>query len=491
MAVTAELVPLPTDWHDAPPVNYEVEQALLAALMHDNRLYDEVAGELAAEHFADPANGYIYQALEALIAGGGEGNALTICERLERADQLGQAGGKPYLAELQGNYVSAWPSSVRQYAQIVHDLWQRRQLIALSEDMDAQARVADPEGEQTAAGVIEGLHGRLDAILTGQGPERTVSLGEAAMGALEGIEADMRALREGRPIGCATGLPALDGLLALKPGNLVVIGARPAMGKTALGTSLAANVARRGEPAVFWSGEMSAEQITNRLLARETGIGLTDIERRGLDRAQFDRLFDAQRALQAWPLAIDDTPAVTVEHLHAKLRRHKRRHGLALAVVDYLGLMSVPRHERERRHLDVGRISRGLKAMAKDLAIPVIALHQLNRALEGRDNKRPTLADLRDSGEIEQDADAVVFIYREHYYLKRERLERRVNESQEAYDARWTAHQERLMRSQGQAELIVDKQRQGPTGTAKVQFTGRTAHFHDDQGGEGQGEIAF
>ena len=460
----------------APPVNYEAEQALLGAILANNRSLDRVADFLEPDHFADPVNGRIFDACRDLIDQDRIANAVTLKNLFERDDGLSDVGGSQYLAELQANCISI--INTRDYGQTIHDLYLRRQLIALGNDVVNDAFAFD-EGS-AATDVIEQTESRLYAITDarhgGDGPR---SAKESAYGALQSLEADRQAIAEGRSIGLRTGLTKLDRLLTLKPAGLTVIGARPSMGKTALGGTIAANVARRGEPVYFWSGEMSTEAFTNRLIARVSGVSLTDIERRDLDEAQFDAVFEAARSVGEWPLFIDDRAGITAQALRSAVRRQKRKTGLALVVVDYLGLMTVPRWERERRYLDLGLITKGLKAIAKDLDCHVIALHQLSRAPESREEKRPTLGDLRDSGEVEQDADNVAFIYREDYYLQRDKPTRRANETEEKFSQRNAWHADRLTRVFGLAEIVIAKQRQGPVGSAWTRFDAPRAAFED------------
>ncbi|HEY9548072.1 MAG TPA: replicative DNA helicase, partial [Kiloniellaceae bacterium] len=295
--------------------------------------------------------------------------------------------------------------------------------------------------------------------------------------------------------GVGTGLNDLDKLLGgLHRSDLLILAARPSMGKTALATNIAFNVAaaariekdaegnpvEQRQPVAFFSLEMSAEQLASRVIAERTGVRSDAMRRGDIHDDEFDKIFEASRELAELPLFVDDTPALSVSQVRTRARRLKRQHGLSLIVVDYLQLMQAPAGKRsDNRVQEVSEITRGLKALAKDLDVPVIALSQLSRAVEQREDKRPQLSDLRESGSIEQDADIVMFIYREQYYAERAEPSQREGEDENKFHERLERWKERCERAYGKAEIIVAKQRHGPIGSREFAFDGDTTRFSD------------
>jgi replicative DNA helicase len=295
--------------------------------------------------------------------------------------------------------------------------------------------------------------------------------------------------------GVASGLHDLDRLLGgFHPSDLIILAARPSMGKTALATNIAYNVAAAArtekdaegnpielrQPVAFFSLEMSAEQLASRIIAERTGVRSDSMRRGDIHDEEFDAIFEASRQLFELPLFVDDTPALSVSQVRTRARRLKRQHGLSMVVVDYLQLMQPPPGRRvDNRVQEVSEITRGLKALAKDLDVPVIALSQLSRAVEQREDKRPQLADLRESGSIEQDADVVMFIYREQYYAERAEPSQRDGEDDNKFHERLERWKERCERAYGKAEIIIAKQRHGPIGSREFAFDGDTTRFSD------------
>jgi replicative DNA helicase len=466
-----------------PPHNYEAEMALLGAILANNLVFDKVNEFLRPEHFADALHGRIYEAAGKLIERGQIANVLTLKNLFDQDPALVEHGGAQYLARLAASVVTI--INAQDYGHAIHDLFLRRQLIELGEDMVNTAHTHDldlPAVQQienlAESGDVEGGLKPLTEALTG-----AVKMAEAAV------------LREGHVTGVTTGLTDLDKKLGgLQPSDLVVLAARPSMGKTSLATNIAFNAARayeetrdsvgnlkvvNGAKIAFFSLEMSAEQLATRILAEQTEISSDRIRRGEISRDDdFSRLVAAAQELQRLHLFIDDTPGLTVPALRTRARRLKRRQGLGLIVVDYIQLMRTPAGLRiENRVQEVSEITRGLKAVAKELDVPVLALSQLSRAVEQREDKRPQLADLRESGSIEQDADVVMFIFREQYYHERAEPKQREDESNEKFAERHARWVERGERIHNVAEVNIAKQRHGPIGTVELFFDGMVTRF--------------
>jgi replicative DNA helicase len=477
-----EEAPVGTAPYRVVPHNYEAEQALLGAILVSNTAYDRVSDFLLAEHFAHPVHGRIYAAAAKLIERGQLANPVTLKSYFEADGELSEIGGQQYLVQLAANAVTV--INAEAYGRTIHDLYLRRQLIALGEDVVNEAYSANPDSP--ALSQIETAEQRLfDLATTGtiEGGFRPFARSLAA--AVE--MAELAYQREGRLSGVPTGLKDLDTLLGgLHASDLIILAGRPSMGKTALATNIAYHAAlshravaeqgvRRtvdGAVVGFFSLEMSAEQLATRILAEEAGLSSDKIRRGDVGAEGFHRLVEAAQELSHLPLFIDDTPALTVSALRTRARRLMRTHGLGLIVVDYLQLLRPTAGMRpENRVQEISDITRGLKALAKELNIPVLALSQLSRAVEQREDKRPQLADLRESGSIEQDADVVMFIYREEYYL--ERKEPAVGTPEHAT---W---QEQMDRVHNLAEVIVAKQRHGPIGRVTLYFNGSSTKFSD------------
>ena len=470
------------------PVNYDAEQALLGAILASNAAFEKVADFLLPEHFADPVNARIFQACGRLIEQSRIADAVTLKNLFERNAELAEIGGADYLVELQQNYVSI--VNARDYGETIHDLYLRRQLIALGEDVVNDAFEQDLDDEANRQ--IERAEQRLFNLAeTGQIEGGLKDFRSALVQSVEMAEAALR--RQGQVAGVSSGFKELDLCLGgLHPSDLIILAGRPSMGKTALATNMAFNAAstvrretdssgnsfEHKEVVAFFSLEMSAEQLSTRILSQQTHISADKIRRGEITDAHFDKMFDVSRELSNLPLFIDDTPALTVPALRTRARRLKRQHGLSLIVVDYLQLMqAVGNRSSDNRVQEVSEITRSLKAVAKELNVPVVALSQLSRQTEQRDDKRPQLADLRDSGSIEQDADVVMFVYREEYYLSREKPRQRANETDEKYRSRLQEYDVRLTDSRNKAEVIVAKQRHGPIATIDLQFEGSYTRF--------------
>ncbi len=480
-----------------PPHNLEAEQALLGAILVNNLAYNRVSDFLRPEHFADPLHGRIYDALARLIERNQVASPVTIKPYFETDEGLMQAGGFVYLARLATQ--SAGIINAADYGRLVHDLHLRRELIDIGEQTVNNAYEA--EVDRTANDQIEIAEKRLfDLAQTGQIEGGFVPFQRSITEAITMAEAAFK--REGKLTGVSTGLYPLDRLLGgLHKSDLVILAGRPGMGKSGLATNIAFHVAKsyreeiseHGEREVvdggnvgFFSLEMSAEQLATRILAEQADVPSDKIRRGELNAEDFHKVVETSAQLERVPLFIDDTPALTIAALRTRARRLMRQHGLQLIVVDYLQLLQPSGNSRqENRVQEISEITRGLKTLAKELNVPVVALSQLSRAVEQREDKRPQLADLRESGSIEQDADMVLFIYREEYYHKQRPPQQRDDEPMDKFHDRmdkWMQHGEEIY---GQAEVIVAKQRHGPTGTVRLKFDGPTTRFSnpdDDQG---------
>jgi replicative DNA helicase len=471
-----------------PPYNTEAEQALLGAILINNTAYYRVSEFLQPEHFGNAVHGRIFAAIGKLLGRGQIANPVTLKNLFDQDGALTEIGGAQYLARLAG--AAAAIISAEDYGRAVHDLYLRRELIALGEDVVNDAfrqDLDDPAREQ-----IERVEKKLfDLATTGETEGGFRAFGTALTSAILNAEAAFK--RSGKTVGVATGFVDLDRKLGgLHPSDLVVLAGRPSMGKTALATNIAFYAARNYRPAVeregktaedgavvgFFSLEMSAEQLATRILAEESGVSSDRIRRGDVSHEDFDKFVQASQQLAALKLFIDDTPALSVAALRTRARRLKRQQGLGLIVIDYLQLLrpSSQTRAQENRVQEISEITRGLKALAKELNVPVLALSQLSRAVEQREDKRPMLADLRESGSIEQDADVVMFIFREEYYLSREPT-RRPDEAESKFSDRYQEWRERLEIVHGLGEIIIAKQRHGPIGTVKLRFDAETTKF--------------
>ena len=473
-----------------PPSNVAAEQALLGALLANNKAYERVSEFLVPEHFADPIHGRIFQAISRRIEAGQLADAVTLKAEFEHGGVLDEVGGVAYLGQLLGAMVGI--INAGEYGRAIYDAWLRRQLIDVGETVVNNAFGAEPELDGTKQ--IEAAEQALFDLASADGATGGfVSFERALTEAIEGAERAFH--RSGHVSGLTTGLRDLDSRTGgLHPSDLLVLAGRPGMGKTALATKIAfgaaraileearakgADVAPRAQVAVF-SLEMSAEQLATRLLSEEARISGDRIRRGDIGQKEFDNFVRVSREIAALPIQIDDTPAITLSALRTRCRRLKRTKGLALVVVDYLQLMRPSAGTRpENRVLEISQITQGLKAIAKELAVPVLALSQLSRAVESREDKRPQLSDLRESGTIEQDADAVMFIYRDEYYLAQKMPKEMAYDNGDKFQAAIDKWQQDMERAHNKAELILAKQRHGPTGRIELFFEAEFTRFAD------------
>ncbi|MCC1493453.1 replicative DNA helicase [Cognatishimia sp. F0-27] len=460
------------------PHSIEAEQQLLGAILTDNELYDRVASIIKPEHFFDPVHTRIYEISAARIAKNTLASPVTLKAFMAEDEGLKELGGPQYLARLAASAVSSF--AVRDYAQMIYDLAIRRDLIRLGKDISSKAAKVEVSSEPREQ-IVEAEQALYHMAEQGSSESGFQSFLRAVTDAVNVANAAYQ--REGGLAGISTGLVDMDRKLGgLHPSDLLILAGRPSMGKTSLATNIAYNVAksyRRGERpdgsegAVeggvvgFFSLEMSAEQLAGRILAEASEISSHKIRQGDMIESEFRRFVEAAKELEACPLFIDDTPALPISQVAARARRLKRTHGLDLIIVDYLQLL---RGTSDNRVQEIAEISMGLKAIAKELNIPVIALSQLSRQVESRDDKRPQLSDLRESGSIEQDADVVMFVFREEYYKEREKPGEHDLEKM----ALWQEEMERL---HGKAEVIIGKQRHGPIGTVELSFESQFTRF--------------
>jgi replicative DNA helicase len=465
---------------DAAPHNIEAEQQLLGAILTDNDLYDRAASIIRTEHFYDPVHARIWEVSAARIQKNALASPVTLKPFLEEDEGLRALGGPTYLVNLAGAAVAAY--AVRDYAQMIHDLALRRELMKLGREVSAAA--SDMTGEKEPDEQIVEAESRLYGLAEqGRSESGFQSFLAAVTQAVNVANAAYQ--RDGGLAGVSTGLVDLDRKLGgLHRSDLLILAGRPSMGKTSLATNIAFNVARayrRGETpdgregAVdggvvgFFSLEMSAEQLAARILSEAAEVPSEQIRRGDMTEGEFRRFVEAAKALERCPLYIDDTPALPISQLAARARRLKRTSGLDVLVVDYLQLVR-PATTKDSRVNEVSEITQGLKAIAKELDIPVLALSQLSRQVESREDKRPQLSDLRESGSIEQDADVVMFVFREEYYKEREKP----GDHQLEKVAEWQAAMDAVA---GKAEVVIGKQRHGPIGTVELSFEGRFTRF--------------
>ena len=488
MAEPIRLVPPPADGGPALPRNIEAEAALLGALMIDNRLAEDVQVRLRADHFHEPVHGRIYEAILRLVDRNMIANPVTLRPMFEADEGMRELGGPAYLAQLTGS--GAALIGARDFASQVYDLALLRELIGVGRDMVEQAldtsESVDPKSQIEAAEVA------LYRVAEEGGEQGSVkSFGQATRMAIEMAE---KALNSGGHLsGITTGLDSINGRTGgLHHSDLLILAGRPGMGKTALATNIAFNAAQRwlrdkedgieeaksvGAPVAFFSLEMSADQLATRILSEQSGISSENLRMGKISQQDFRNLARAAAELESLPLYIDDTPGLTIAALRTRARRLKRQRGIGMIVVDYLQLLQGSAKSSEgNRVQEISEISRGLKTLAKELNVPVLALSQLSRAVEQREDKRPQLSDLRESGSIEQDADIVMFVYREEYYLQGREPAHGANGEVPLDHADWAA---KMAAAFGTAELIIAKQRHGATGKVRMKFEAKITRFSD------------
>jgi replicative DNA helicase len=475
------------------PHNVEAEAALLGALMIDNRLAEDIQLKLRPDHFHEPLHARVYEQILKLIDRNMIASPVTLRPLFEADTEMKELGGPSYLAQLTGS--GAAVIGARDFAEQIYELALLRALIGVGREMVESALDTSEEVDPKAQ--IEKAESALYRVAEEGGGEGTVkSFAEATRMAVQMAE---KALNTGGGLsGLTTGLETLNAKTGgLHHSDLVILAGRPGMGKTALATNIAFNTARRyirdtvedgiapeksvGAPVAFFSLEMSADQLATRILAENSGISSESLRMGKISQQDFRNLARAAAELESLPLYIDDTAGLTIAALRTRARRLKRQRGIGLIVVDYLQLLQGTGKSGgdQNRVQEISEISRGLKTLAKELNVPVIALSQLSRAVEQREDKRPQLADLRESGSIEQDADMVWFVYREEYYVASREPKRPIEgDDAKVHDAHseWMRDMERVY---GLAELIIAKQRHGATGKVKMKFEAKITRFSD------------
>ena len=454
------------------PNNIEAEQSVIGSILFSNDIFDEINTIINSKNFYDPMHQKIFGAIEKLIYGGMLANPITLKNYFE--NETDKLNIPEYLVK-----ITKFSSSSRQaieYSKIIYDLFVKRELIKISENIIDSAKISqiDNSGKK----IIEDSEKALfDLAEKGSFSNSLVKFDEALRMTID-MASNAYKNEEGI-VGVPTGLRDLDDKLGgLHKSDLVIIAGRPSMGKTALATNIAFNAARKIQnegkktTIAFFSLEMSSEQLSTRILAEQSRITSNDIRRGRISEDQFDKFIETSKDISELPLYIDETPAISIAALSNRARRIKRLYGLDMIVIDYIQLMTAT-SRKDGRVQEISEITQGLKALAKELAVPVLALSQLSRAVEQRDNNKPQLADLRESGSIEQDADVVMFVYREAYYLERKEPRPATVEY-----AEWQA---KMSEVSNVAEIIVGKQRHGPTGNIFLEFEAMFTKFKDIQ----------
>jgi replicative DNA helicase len=473
------------------PQNVEAEAALLGALMIDNRLVEDVQLKLRPDHFFEPLHGRIYEAILRMTDANRVANPVTLRPLFEADEAIKEVGGPAYLAQLTGS--GAAVIGARDFAHQIYDLALLRALIGVGRDLVEGA--LDTSEDVAPLAQIERAETELYKVAEEGGAEgRARSFGEAAMDSIRNAEAALN--RGGGLTGITSGFTGLNSRIGgLQRSDLIIVAGRPGMGKTALATNMAFAAAERflqdqadgiepvkaaGAPIAIFSLEMSSEQLVTRVLSEQSQVTAEQIRTGSLGRQEFASFARTAERLHSLPFYIDDTPGLTIAALRTRARRLKRQKGIGLVVVDYLQLLSgTGRGSNDNRVQEISEISRGLKQLAKELDVPVIGVSQLSRAVEQREDKRPQLSDLRESGSIEQDADIVLFVYREEYYLKAHEPKHPIpGDSAEVFSAfeEWEAKHSQVA---GMAELIIAKNRHGGTGKERLRFEGRFTKFSD------------
>ncbi|WP_075485379.1 replicative DNA helicase [Candidatus Pelagibacter communis] len=455
------------------PNNIEAEQAVIGSILVSNDIFDEINTIISSINFYDPMHQKIFEAIESLIYKGMLANPITLKNYFE--DEKDDINVPEYLVK-----ITKFSTSVRQaieYSKIIYDMFVRRELIKISEqtidsaklnDLDTNGQSIIESSEKLLFDLAEKGSFNSSLVKFDEAMKQTIEMASAAYKNEEGI------------VGVPTGLRDLDDKLGgLHQSDLIIIAGRPSMGKTSLATNIAFNAAQklqetgRKSSIAFFSLEMSSEQLSTRIISEQARISSNDIRRGRISDDQFDKFLETSKNISELPLYIDETPAISIAALSNRARRIKRLFGLDMIVVDYIQLMKGTTFNKDGRVQEISQITQGLKAIAKELSVPVVALSQLSRQVEQRDDHKPQLADLRESGSIEQDADVVMFVYREGYYLQRKEPREATVEH-----AEWQAKMNEVAHL---AQIIIGKQRHGPIGNVTLEFEERFTKFKDTQ----------
>ena len=466
------------------PASGEAEENLLGALLVDNKLVEHVDDRLQANHFSDGVHAHIFSNITRMIDTGRRADAISLKHFMSAITDGPSEEAIKFLDALTDTVPTVAPEAVKIYATTIYETHVRRELVRIGDEISLDAH--NPKVDTNATTQIETAEAMLFKLAEhgekGKGLQDFAKVMDVAIN-----QAAIAQKSDGHLTGISTGLTDLNNLMGgMHNSDLIILAGRPAMGKSALAATIAfhaATTTRTDEAAVpvaFFSLEMSAPQLGLRLLSRHARLDSNSIRRGLLSDEEFQRLYDCRSDLNHAPFYIDDTAAISVSQVASRARRMKRTTGLGLIVVDYLQMLAPQLGLRpENRVQEISNVSRQLKVIAMDLDVPVIALSQLSRAVEAREDKRPNLSDLRDSGSIEQDADVVLFLYREEYYLSNREPERREKESDEDFNKRYENHTKKQNEVANKAELIISKQRHGPTGTIDLHFEKRYTHFSD------------
>ena len=455
------------------PMDIEAEQALLAALLTNNTAYEKISDFLKPEHFYDDINKKIFDAISKLIENNQLADPLTLKNYLLQKDEMELIGGDRYLIELAKN--SPILSNTEHYGKLIYDHYQRREILNISDEIANDANTFDIE--TGASEIIEKAEAKLyDLSSSGESSKDFTEFSSSLRDAINSAEAAFK--RDGQLSGIPTGFTDLDQLLGgFHKTDLIILAGRPSMGKTALATNIAFKMVNsksinnddKKNVIGFFSLEMSSEQLATRILAEDSNISSEKIRRGQLNSNDFQKIVKSSQNLGDLTLFIDDSPNLSISALRTRARRLKRKYGLDAIMIDYLQLIRPSLSRPDNRVLEIAEMTRNLKSLAKELQIPVLCLSQLSRQVEQRDDKRPQLSDLRESGAIEQDADVVMFIYREEYYQER----KEPTEGTDDYQ-KW---QEKMSKIHNVAEVLVAKQRHGPIGKVNLHFEGSTTKF--------------
>ena len=455
------------------PNNIEAEQAVIGSILVSNDIFDEISTIISSINFYDPMHQKIYEAIESLVYKGMLANPITLKNYFE--DEKDDLNVPEYLVK-----ITKFSTSVRQaveYSKIIYDMFVRRELIKISEqtidsaklnELDTNGQTIIENSERLLFDLAEKGSFNSSLVKFDEAMKQTIEMASAAYKNEEGI------------VGVPTGLRDLDDKLGgLHQSDLIIIAGRPSMGKTSLATNIAFNAAQKLQDSgkkssiAFFSLEMSSEQLSTRIISEQARISSNDIRRGRISDEQFDKFLETSKNIADLPLFIDETPAISIAAMSNRARRIKRQHGLDMVVVDYIQLMRGTTFNKDGRVQEISQITQGLKAIAKELGVPVLALSQLSRQVEQRDDHKPQLSDLRESGSIEQDADVVMFVYREGYYLSRKEPREATVEH-----AEWQAKMNEVAHL---AQIIIGKQRHGPIGNITLEFEERFTKFKDTQ----------
>ena len=472
---------LSTKSNNQMPQNVEAEQSLIGSILFDNKVLEDLPTNFSTRHFFDPLHASIFEACISLIDNGRLADPLTLKNYLKDDELQRDIDVEKYLFDLREGVLSL--SKSKFYAEEIRSCYVRRSLIRIGDELIDQS--INPKIEITPDQEIskteEKLYNLAEKDQISSGPLDFKSVLTSATNQIN--EAYNR---KGKLSGIDTGFSGLNRQLGgLNKSDLVVLAGRPAMGKTALATNIGFNAAKsskldKNESILIFSLEMSSEQLAQRILAEQATIDSHKLRSGDINDKEFSKLVATQNDIFNLPFFIDDTPAISVGQIASRARRLKRTNGLGLIIIDYIQLIQGSKaSELQGRVQEVSNITRGLKSLAKELNVPILALSQLSRAVEQREEKRPILADLRESGSIEQDADVVMFVYREEYYLDKSEPSQKDNENQETFNERFIKWQDKRKSAEGKAEIIISKQRHGPTGIVQVQFEAKFTRFMD------------